>query len=185
MQTPAGSGFAISGCPERAYARADLDRVAEAGLADLLSSIPAPAEPLRAVVRSSYPRPSGVEVAYECFSRGGLISSLDADHFLGEVEALHDRFAREPATTIDLFIKSTPPGGSYLLRSIHTDVGRVENTTNSPARAYRGVYDFSVTRAGYKPAHLHHMDFVNNTPHTIECQLRTVKDADESTCQIR
>ena len=185
MPTPAGSGFATLECPERAYDLADLDRVAKAGLADLMSLIPVQAEPLRAFVRSSYPRPSGVEIPYECFSRGGLVSSLVANNFLSEVEFLHDRIAREPATTIDLFIKSSPPGGSYVLRSIHTDVGRVENTTNSPARAYRGIYDFSIIRAGYKPAHLHNIDLIDSTPRLIECQLKTTKDADESTCQCR
>ncbi len=185
MSALAGPELATPECPKRAYDLVDLDRAVDAAATDLVSLIPVQAEPLRAFVRSSYPRPSGVEVPYECFSRRGLISPLAADGFLNEVEHFYERIPQDSAITLDLAVKSNPPGASYILRSIHTDIGEVDNTTNSIARLFRGVYNFQITRSGFKPARLEHINLVNSTPRLMECQLRSIKDADDSTCRLQ
>ena len=180
-----GSGFSALECPKRAYVLADLNRIAEAGSAELTSAIPDQAEPLRAFVRSSYPRPAAVVVPYECFSRNGLVPSPVVDEFLSDVTSLYNQLSREPTIIIELNVKSNPSDGSYVLRSIHTDVGKVENTTNSTAKIYRGIYNFSMTRSGFKPGRLEGVNFVNSTPRLIECQLKSIEDSDDSTCQYR
>jgi hypothetical protein len=158
------------------YNPADVNATLQQTKDATLASIPPKDKPLRGYVERSFPEPvdsSAPAVQKEVVeSRFGLVRELLA------------KLSRLDSFRLDLTVNTRPSIARFeLVPRVGT---HITSTTNSRlTNVYRGEYDYTITKAGYKRVH-ETINFIERAGSILECDLQPDPGAEDALpCNFR
>jgi hypothetical protein len=147
---------------EEGYNPADVNTTLRQTKDATLSSIPPKDKPLRVYVERSFPEP--VDESTPAVQRDVVEKRFSL------VRELLARLSRLDSFRLDLTVNTRPSHARFeLVPRVGTPVS---STTNSRlTNIYRGEYDYTITKAGYKRVH-ETISFIERAGSVLECELQ-------------
>jgi hypothetical protein len=149
------------------YNSSDVNVVINRTAVDILARIPEDDEQLTAYVRQRIPRPLDTNRVY--------VPKAEADSQFSLLKALLSKLVALPALRLDVTIGTQPTKAAF--EFVSAAGTRLSTTTNDVlTNVYRGEYEYSVAKTGYKTIHAT-IDLVDRAGTTLNCELVTDSDS--------
>lgn len=161
---------------ENGYSSAEVNAALQKTKAATLSPIPHQDKPLRGYVERAFPPP--VDESTE------VVPKDEAEKRFSLVRELLAKLSRLDSFRLDLTVNTNPPKARFEL--VPRGGTSISSTTNSRlTNIYRGEYDYSVTKAGYKRIH-ETINFIDRSGSVLECELQPDPGPEEALpCKFR
>lgn len=141
-----------------------------------LSPIPPKDKPLRGYVERNFP--ADVDESKD------IVQREEVERRFSLVRELLAKLSRLDSFRLDLTVNTRPSSARFVLSpKVGTPVSIATN--GRLTNIYRGEYDYSVTKAGYKRVH-ETINFIDRSGSVLECELQPDKGPEEALpCQFR
>lgn len=135
-----------------------------------LTPIPVNDKPLRNYVERSFPAP--VDESRD------VVQKEEVESRFSVIRELLAKLSRLDSFRLNLTVNTTPAKARFELRP--KGGTPVSSTTNSRlTNIYRGEYEYSITKAGYKRVH-DTINFIERSGSVLECELQPDSSAEEA-----
>lgn len=155
---------------ENGYNPGDVNAALKRAKNATLSPIPLKDKPLRGYVERSFPEPVD--------ESNDVVPKEEAEKRFSLVRELLAKLSHLDSFRLDLTVKTTPPKARFeLVPRVGT---RISSTTNSRlTNIYRGEYEYTITKAGYKSIH-ETINFIDRSGSVLECELQPDPGAEDA-----
>jgi len=176
-QPTSGSSGVYTTLPRRKFYDANSYNSALVKLkADLLSAIPPDDKPLRAYVEAKFPQPLvPLDNKY--------IRESEVEFTNGTVNGLMDHLRLMKSFLMDLNVKTSPSIAKFQLVPKIGDE-RTLTTDGIISNLYRGMYEYTVTKRGYRKVH-DTINLVEQSGDTVECKLLPDSQPEVGYCTLK
>jgi hypothetical protein len=161
---------------ENGYSSASVNAALQKTKDATLSPIPPQDKPLRGYVERAFPAP--VDEATE------VVPKEEAEQRFSLVRELLAKLSRLDSFRLDLTVNTNPPKARFeLIPRVGTSIASATNARLT--NIYRGEYDYTITKAGYKRIH-ETINFIDRSGSILECDLQPEASAEEALpCKFR
>ena len=161
---------------ENGYSFASVNAALQKTKDATLSPIPPQDKPLRGYVERAFPPP--VDEANE------VVPKDEAEKRFSLVREVLAKLSRLDSFRLDLTVNTNPPKARFeLMPRVGTSIASATNARLT--NIYRGEYDYTITKAGYKRIH-ETINFIDRSGSVLECELQPESSADEALpCRFR
>jgi hypothetical protein len=161
---------------ENGYSSASVNAALQKTKDATLSPIPPQDKPLRGYVERAFPPP--VDEANE------VVPKDEAEKRFSLVREVLAKLSRLDSFRLDLTVNTNPPKARFeLMPRVGTSIASATNARLT--NIYRGEYDYTITKAGYKRIH-ETINFIDRSGSVLECELQPESSADEALpCRFR
>ncbi len=161
---------------ENGYSSASVNAALQKTKDATLSPIPPQDKPLRGYVERAFPAP--VDEATE------VVPKDEAEQRFSLVRELLAKLSRLDSFRLDLTVNTNPPKARFeLIPRVGTSIASATNARLT--NIYRGEYDYTITKAGYKRIH-ETINFIDRSGSILECDLQPEASAEEALpCKFR
>ncbi len=155
---------------ENGYSSASVNAALRKTKDATLSPIPPQDKPLRGYVERTFPPP--VDEANE------VVPKDEAEKRFSLVRELLAKLSRLDSFRLDLSVNTNPPKARFeLIPRVGTSIASATNARLT--NIYRGEYDYTITKAGYKRIR-ETINFIDRSGSVLECELQPEASAEES-----
>jgi hypothetical protein len=155
---------------ENGYSSASVNAALQKTKDATLSPIPPQDQPLRGYVERTFPPP--VDEAND------VVPKDEAEKRFSLVRELLAKLSRLDSFRLDLTVNTNPPKARFeLIPRVGTSIASATNARLT--NIYRGEYDYTITKAGYKRIR-ETINFIDRSGSVLECELQPESSAEEA-----
>lgn len=162
--------------PENRFNADDVNTIVADTSEKIIKKLPPDDAPLIYYVRHKTPKPVDSEKVF--------VAKSEAESKFSALKDLLSKLSSLPSFQLDLTINTTPEKANFeLIPPVGSRLSAATNTTLT--NLYRGEYEYSLTKNGYKPVR-GTIDFIERSGKILECELFSQSESQEALpCNLR